>query len=195
MPTWMAKLGQVKDFLYRHSFVVHGLWPSSTDRGFLKKMTRGGGDRTCRANVNFNARALSPDIQNQLTRVMPGLSKSPQDLWRHEFDKHGTCSVKLTKDSGSAAPDAQLMVDYFREVINFYNILSRNFRLTQSTFRDVNELGRALNLNPKNFVAVVVSVGSRSVKETLWSSRFVWACPIWEAMGLQGWCPAPTTVQ
>ena len=78
--------------IFRKSFVVHGLWPSSNDPGFIKQMITG--DDTCQSNQRFNAQALS-SINSQLTKIMPGLAKAPQSFWKYEYDKHGSCKVFL----------------------------------------------------------------------------------------------------
>jgi len=68
-------------------WTIHGIWPTK----FHTK-----GPAHCNDSLNFNIDALKP-IEKQLEHFWLNVEKgTPFDqLWRHEWEKHGTCAAQL----------------------------------------------------------------------------------------------------
>ncbi|ESO95646.1 hypothetical protein LOTGIDRAFT_76871, partial [Lottia gigantea] len=65
-------------------WTIHGLWPSRID---------GKEPKSC-GHIKFNLKTLDP-LMGDLLKLWPNLFKysSLDSLWRHEWNKHGTCAV------------------------------------------------------------------------------------------------------
>jgi ribonuclease T2 len=66
---------------------IHGLWP--TKNGTL-------GPFFCNASLHFNLNALDPLVEElELKWIDVHKNAKSHEFWRHEWEKHGTCSVDL----------------------------------------------------------------------------------------------------
>lgn len=85
-------------------WVIHGLWPS-------RNMNRG--PFFCNNSDTFDENKLKP-IEEELRLYWPNLFSDSPDLsfWKHEWKKHGTCSL-----SDKLIPDE---FTYFKTALNLY---------------------------------------------------------------------------
>uniref|UniRef100_F1L443 Ribonuclease Oy n=1 Tax=Ascaris suum TaxID=6253 RepID=F1L443_ASCSU len=74
-------------------WTIHGLWPTRQDGSYPQFCRRREG--------KFHPSELSP-IEDILTSEWPNLfpHKSRSSLWKHEWDKHGTCAASLPATQG-----------------------------------------------------------------------------------------------
>ncbi|KAF7495340.1 Ribonuclease DdI [Sarcoptes scabiei] len=79
-------------------WVIHGLWPENSDNTY---------DSFC-TKEKLDLNNLTP-IKDRLKKIWPNLlaRKTPESLWIHEWDKHGTCTQMH-------------QLDYFNKTLNLY---------------------------------------------------------------------------
>eukprot|EP00771_Trimastix_marina_P001380 gnl/Trimastix_PCT/245.p1 GENE.gnl/Trimastix_PCT/245~~gnl/Trimastix_PCT/245.p1 ORF type:complete len:219 (+),score=59.27 gnl/Trimastix_PCT/245:226-882(+) len=71
-----------------YNFTVHGLWPSQVE-GF--------GPFYCDDSYPFDMSEIS-DLKGEMQMIWPSLWGSAEGFYRHEWEKHGTCSMPITHD-------------------------------------------------------------------------------------------------
>lgn len=96
-------------------FSIHGLWPGRNYNKFLPN--------SCCTQHEFDAVLLGP-LRNRLNEAWPSLKKSEVDFWKHEFDKHGSCTIDLA-GFGS-------LPSYFEKTLDLYDKLNLNQLLRQN---------------------------------------------------------------
>lgn len=116
------------------------------------------GDPTCTSSAALDVRAFSPTLVNKLNKIMPGLARTPQSFWKYEYDKHGACKVMLAKMAGEPQTQKQLMVLYFEQIGNLYDIVTRRINWLKASFNGQSDLARAMGVNVKNIQVTVVIV-------------------------------------
>lgn len=95
-----------------NNWTIHGIWPS-----YLNKTS----PHYCSTFPPFDVAILSP-IEDQLKTKWPHIeneSGSHCDFWKHEWDKHGTCSLKIS--------DINSVIKYFQKGLD----LSYDFDITK----------------------------------------------------------------
>ena len=65
-------------------FIIHGLWPTYKSGQYTESC-----NKNEEINVNFTI-----EEQNKLAPVWPGLYSSQQQMWNHEYNKHGYCYIQ-----------------------------------------------------------------------------------------------------
>ncbi|CAG9533850.1 unnamed protein product [Cercopithifilaria johnstoni] len=85
-------------------WTIHGLWPSRNDGSF---------PQFCDGKKKFNVSKLLP-IRQKLERSWPNLfvMQSASSLWKHEWEKHGTCAGVVEEVSDE--------VKYFNKSLALY---------------------------------------------------------------------------
>lgn len=85
-------------------WTIHGIWPSKS---------RQRGPESCRADLPFKAQEVQ-SIRSQLVlRWINVINRNPEGFWKHEWEKHGTCSVDLA--------DLNTQLKYFKKALEWNN--------------------------------------------------------------------------
>ena len=103
--SWPATLCDEKRCLSEpEMFTIHGLWPDGKSAGDYPAF--------CNRNYPFNEDEIK-DLLPAMNKVWPDLLKHGDSFWKHEWEKHGTCSYPLLKDEHA----------YFSKAIQIYDAL------------------------------------------------------------------------
>lgn len=97
----------------KNSWVMHGLWPSKFN---------GNHPAFCKPELEYDPKLLNQSsLREKLSEEWPSMKfskhNSNNDFWKHEWDKHGTCSLEL--------PGIKNQTTYFTkslELLNQYNV-------------------------------------------------------------------------
>ncbi|ESO90157.1 hypothetical protein LOTGIDRAFT_124009 [Lottia gigantea] len=102
------------------AWTVHGLWPSC--KGASEDQPA-----NCNKSAKFHHDAISPLI-NDLKMYWPNLFKdtSPDDFWKHEWMKHGTCALNVSKTANEYL--------YFLQGLTLYKQISLTHILDQLNY-------------------------------------------------------------
>lgn len=90
-------------------FSIHGLWPGRLQDKYSPN--------SCCSSEAFNETKLIP-IETRLRDAWPSLRGSHSSFWRHEYQKHGTCTKNLIGFGN--------MTNYFQKTIQLYDNLKLN---------------------------------------------------------------------
>ncbi|AGO11403.1 AaceriACR156Wp [[Ashbya] aceris (nom. inval.)] len=112
------------------AFTVHGLWNDHCD-GTWDQFCRTGSSINSVANVLTKDTLNSPDMPLkgkdllQQMRVYWKGNKGDENLWLHEYNKHGLCLNTLRPEcyqrwGSTASPEDQAVYDYFRITMNLH---------------------------------------------------------------------------
>lgn len=117
-------------------WTIHGIWPT-------KYHTLG--PQFCNKSLEFNSSILAP-IENELKDHWLDIHKGSKSyaLWKHEWDKHGTCAVTIKAldnefkyfQTGLKLFDKYNMID----VLTKANILPGNKYMVQDMFTRIQEI-------------------------------------------------------
>ncbi|KAH0554619.1 hypothetical protein KQX54_011924 [Cotesia glomerata] len=105
---------------------IHGLWPSL--RTYMKH------PKQCNLKIPYDPNQVLP-IQNELEDKWFSANGSPmthQALWRHEWEKHGTCAAR--------SPQIKSVKQYFKKGLELFNQANVQAKLTAANFRPKKEL-------------------------------------------------------
>ncbi|KAH0554620.1 hypothetical protein KQX54_011927 [Cotesia glomerata] len=105
---------------------VHGLWPSL--KTYMKH------PKQCNLKIPYDPNQVLP-IQNELEDKWFSANGSPmthQALWRHEWEKHGTCAAR--------SPQIKSVKQYFKKGLELFNQANVQAKLTAANFRPKKEL-------------------------------------------------------
>jgi ribonuclease T2 len=93
----------------KNAWTIHGLWPSSAH---MK------GPFFCDKNWHFNMKEILP-IKNELIEKWTNVHEETRydDLWKHEWEKHGTCAAQHIPELGSE-------YKYFKKGLEFLDTYS-----------------------------------------------------------------------
>lgn len=114
-------------------WTIHGIWPS-------KSLQRG--PESCRPDLPFQVNELRTIRSQLVRRWINVLNNNPEGFWKHEWEKHGTCSVDLA--------DLNTQLKYFSKAIEWNtrfrinNYLSRG-RITPGRSYPIGNIMRAIN--------------------------------------------------
>lgn len=99
----------------KNLWTIHGVWPTE-----YNKM----GPFYCNSSWTFNASDIAP-IENQLQIFWTNveLRTDHYDLWRHEWEKHGTCA--------SILPELSTEIRYFTQGLNWLHHYSMSSILAE----------------------------------------------------------------
>lgn len=99
-----------------NEWTIHGIWPNKNgtmDPSF------------CNDTAQFDLSAISSLKQQMLTKWLEVQKGSkPGDFWKHEWEKHGTCAMKL--------PNMNSELKYFRKGLEFYDNYNMKTILTKA---------------------------------------------------------------
>jgi len=119
--SWPATLCDEKRCLSEpEMFTIHGLWPDGKSAGDYPAF--------CNRNYPFNEDEIK-DLLPAMNKVWPDLLKHGDSFWKHEWEKHGTCSYPLLKDEHA----------YFSKAIQIYDALDPTNLLTHAGFPPSNK--------------------------------------------------------
>lgn len=84
---WKEGAGHTCDLPERQAWTVHGIWPTTSGKGPL-------GPFFCNNTRKFNPDGVK-GIRPALIRLWPNIhgQDTEDSLWKHEWDKHGTCAA------------------------------------------------------------------------------------------------------
>ncbi|XP_043462306.1 ribonuclease Oy-like, partial [Leptopilina heterotoma] len=114
-------------------WTIHGIWPSKT----LQR-----GPEACRPDLPFRVNELRTIRSQLIRRWINVLNNNPEGFWKHEWEKHGTCSVDLA--------DLNTQLKYFSKAVEWNtrfrinNYLSRG-RITPGRSYPIRDILRAIN--------------------------------------------------
>ncbi|XP_051168055.1 ribonuclease T2-like [Leptopilina boulardi] len=114
-------------------WTIHGIWPTKSGTN---------GPNSCRRDLPFKPAELRT-IRRQLeAKWIDVIRTNPETFWRHEWERHGTCSVDLV--------DLNTQLKYFSKALqwnNRYNIESylRRARITPGRAYPSADIVRAIN--------------------------------------------------
>lgn len=91
-------------------FSIHGLWPGQNHNSYSPSL--------CCTNDNFEAEKLM-DLNSRLKVHWPSLKGDDSWFWRHEYDKHGSCTRNL-QGFGS-------VYNYFKRTLDLFEGLKLNY--------------------------------------------------------------------
>uniref|UniRef100_A0A1B0CEA7 Uncharacterized protein n=2 Tax=Lutzomyia longipalpis TaxID=7200 RepID=A0A1B0CEA7_LUTLO len=100
----------------RNLWTIHGIWPTKYNEM---------GPFFCNSSWTFNVSYIAP-IENQLEIFWTNVEirSDLYDLWRHEWEKHGTCA--------SVLPELSTEILYFRQGLQWLNHYSMSTILANS---------------------------------------------------------------
>ena len=75
---------RIRELNIDNNFIIHGLWPSYKSGQYID---------TCNKNDEINI-TFDETYKNELTPSWPGLYSSDQEMWNHEYNKHGYCYIR-----------------------------------------------------------------------------------------------------
>lgn len=78
-----------------------------------------------------------------------------KDFWKYEWDKHGTCYLKLTLDSynSDGLSEDDIFHKFFRQTLDKYNALNVS-NLSKFEFASKAELASEIGVEPDQFFAI-----------------------------------------
>lgn len=106
------------------SFTIHGLWPGSDDNKFSPS--------SCCTEENFDPSKLR-DLEDRLSEAWPSLSGDNWWFWRHEFDKHGSCTRDL--------PGLKSLKEYFEKTLKMFDALDLDNQIRLDDIKPSNSQG------------------------------------------------------
>lgn len=105
------------------SFTAHGLWPDNCSKD-------GSYQQFCNSRLNVgNVETVlesfgADDLLAQMKKYWKNINGNDASLWKHEFNKHGTCINTIEPSCyGDDFKTNQNVYDYFRIVMNLYSKL------------------------------------------------------------------------
>lgn len=100
-------------------WIIHGLWPNYSN---------GSWPQFCCPHTPFVNESVS-EIRSHLLKVWPNLLKgqSEESLWKHEWDKHGTCATKNALIRGE--------LNYFNYTLSLFDEISMKRWLTSGEIK------------------------------------------------------------
>ncbi|XP_051168057.1 ribonuclease Oy-like [Leptopilina boulardi] len=85
-------------------WTIHGIWPTKSGQR---------GPESCRADLPFRAQEVQSIRSRLLIQWLNVLNNNPVRFWKHEWEKHGTCSVDLA--------DLNTQLKYFSKALEWNN--------------------------------------------------------------------------
>ena len=133
------------------SFTIHGFWPSSKDMAYMSCFKDHGVDPYCNRPYTFNQNLFSSSELADLNKYWPQYG-SKSDFWAYEWDKHGTCFLKIFKeDYASTLSEKQLFKKYFTSTID--KVKALKLTLQSGTFKTKGDFAKKLGLGERTFNA------------------------------------------
>lgn len=102
-----------------HTFTLHGLWPDKCDGSY---------EQFCNPSLETqNVREILneylPRLVSDMDLYWKNFNGNDDLLWKHEFNKHGTCVKTIDPHCYSLFKDGQNVFDYFNVTMNLYKSL------------------------------------------------------------------------
>ena len=101
----------------------------ATDRGDRPDKCDGTFESYCdrtRAYTNIGATigATNPSLLNFMNNYWKDYQNEDEDLWEHEWSKHGTCISTLRPNCYTGYTPREELVDYFETTVNLFKALN-----------------------------------------------------------------------
>ena len=98
------------------SFIIHGLWPTYSSGEYTDD---------CNKNEMINV-TFDEEYKEYISKYWPGLYSSDNNLWNHEYNKHGYCYIK--RINNDPEKDYKVYFDKTKEMFSQlnYNDLMEN---------------------------------------------------------------------
>ncbi|PWW74259.1 ribonuclease T2 [Tuber magnatum] len=97
------------------SWTIHGLWPDNCDGTWEQYCDTSREYTDIRASIHA---AGETALLSYMDRYWKDYQGNDETLWKHEWDKHGTCINTLNTDCYSGYSSKEEMVDYFQITID-----------------------------------------------------------------------------
>ncbi|QPG74927.1 hypothetical protein FOA43_002265 [Brettanomyces nanus] len=101
-------------------FTLHGLWPDKCDGSYEQFCHNSEKIDSARDVLN---KFGETDLLDKMTRIWKNFNGNDDELWVHEFNKHGTCMNTLKSDCYNHFTPQQNVVDFYKRTVDVYDTL------------------------------------------------------------------------
>jgi len=102
------------------SWTIHGLWPDNCDGTWEEYCDPSREYTDVRASIQA---AGETALLTYMDRYWKDYQGNDESLWKHEWDKHGTCINTLRTECYSGYSSKEEMVDFFRITVDLFKTL------------------------------------------------------------------------